>query len=1041
MNRKFVSALDAKTGLVTKNFISIPVILNNSVRGGIIVTNKIRVRDDSHQHSRGCLHQNYTASLSDSFGPFDEFLLDFIATNARLVWKHALLGMKKRSSFSRISLCSEARIAKLYIDCSLQQLVDKACRELNADLITVFAYNKHEKQLVSVIANRSTGHHLSNETRLAGRSYDTGKVINIHDTASFAKWNTEIKLVGFQTNSVLCVPILDSGDKAVGVMRAINKNNASFFSTEDEVIMSKFCREIYTLLQDSDFSSENKEYCHATFVAKIFARLSVSETMSCMADEIRNILMDSVVCDYVGLYTLSSSNCDGVTLDHLICQNSKYSTFDSSNENSRKIIHSQNIPCEILDAIKLGAIREYNGENNFEYHQNNSFDSFIPGMSIRNALIYPINNNGTKQRILNNVNLIDKDDDDDITARSVVVIVRSNHRVKGFSTAVRDTIDIFMAALRIITSGVIKKEQENILIKKLKNGNIIKKNMLDALWDHAILLDNGGHFLAWNQDPSTLLGPLLSPLICSNGLTCDATKRTISDCSTGQHFSKFFTSKNCPDLFSDLTDVCDLSIGESVACVRESSIFLSSVYPSGVTIDYQLHLVEATSTDEETRYGEKLSASNIALVIKVRNDSNNNDMDQSQPGRVRLKRLLSSNALSLIQPENNDAKKLVESANLMLKSIEMHHLLPISEQQKLREVTTSLNLLVYPEQRPSVSHKSHRRESNSIRCQLVDESIQTPGNIFDWDFNVLEIMNKNVLLNVIGHVLESLDVLDNIGINRECLANYIRDVCEKYHENPFHNFHHATSVTHFSYMLIRSTGASRYLSKEQLFGVVISAVVHDVDHPGNTNMFEINSQSNLALLYNDQSVLENHHCSTAFQLMRGKSTNILNGLTKTTSSDVRKIIISCVLATDMSVHFQLVEETKKILTAGVGAFNEVQNQLFLCKLLVHSGDLSNPVRPFHITQAWARKISAEFNAQVVLEQSLKMPVLNFMITSDDKALCKNEIGFASFVVAPMWRSLSSLFPALNPLVQQLDSNLLCWKQLLDSIMKDEAVVV
>ena len=65
MNRKFVSALDAKTGLVTKNFISIPVILNNSVRGGIIVTNKIRVRDDSHQHSRGCLHQNYTASLSD----------------------------------------------------------------------------------------------------------------------------------------------------------------------------------------------------------------------------------------------------------------------------------------------------------------------------------------------------------------------------------------------------------------------------------------------------------------------------------------------------------------------------------------------------------------------------------------------------------------------------------------------------------------------------------------------------------------------------------------------------------------------------------------------------------------------------------------------------------------------------------------------------------------------------------------------------------------------------------------------------------------
>ena len=66
-----------------------------------------------------------------------------------------------------------------------------------------------------------------------------------------------------------------------------------------------------------------------------------------------------------------------------------------------------------------------------------------------------------------------------------------------------------------------------------------------------------------------------------------------------------------------------------------------------------------------------------------------------------------------------------------------------------------------------------------------------------------------------------------------------------------------------------------------------------------------------------------------------------------------------------------------------------------------------------------------------------MPVLNFMITPDDKALCKNETGFASFVVAPMWRSLSGLFPGLVPLVKQLDSNLLSWKTMLERIMKEE----
>ena len=54
--------------------------------------------------------------------------------------------------------------------------------------------------------------------------------------------------------------------------------------------------------------------------------------------------------------------------------------------------------------------------------------------------------------------------------------------------------------------------------------------------------------------------------------------------------------------------------------------------------------------------------------------------------------------------------------------------------------------------------------------------------------------------------------------------------------------------------------------------------------------------------------------------------------------------------------------------------------------------------------------SDEFNQQVATEQALSMPVLNFMMTPDDKALCKNEIGFATFVVAPMWRSLAGLFP-------------------------------
>ena len=49
--------------------------------------------------------------------------------------------------------------------------------------------------------------------------------------------------------------------------------------------------------------------------------------------------------------------------------------------------------------------------------------------------------------------------------------------------------------------------------------------------------------------------------------------------------------------------------------------------------------------------------------------------------------------------------------------------------------------------------------------------------------------------------------------------------------------------------------------------LLVSTLVHDVDHNGLNNNFHINSQSPLALLYNDISVLENHHCSYATKLL------------------------------------------------------------------------------------------------------------------------------------------------------------------------------
>lgn len=51
---------------------------------------------------------------------------------------------------------------------------------------------------------------------------------------------------------------------------------------------------------------------------------------------------------------------------------------------------------------------------------------------------------------------------------------------------------------------------------------------------------------------------------------------------------------------------------------------------------------------------------------------------------------------------------------------------------------------------------------------------------------------------------------------------------------------------------------------------LIAAIAHDIDHPGKSSAFLCNSDSILAILYNDISVLESHHAAITFKLTLSK---------------------------------------------------------------------------------------------------------------------------------------------------------------------------
>lgn len=101
---------------------------------------------------------------------------------------------------------------------------------------------------------------------------------------------------------------------------------------------------------------------------------------------------------------------------------------------------------------------------------------------------------------------------------------------------------------------------------------------------------------------------------------------------------------------------------------------------------------------------------------------------------------------------------------------------------------------------------------------------------------------------------------------------------------------------------------------------LISAAAHDVDHPGRSSAFLCNSDSSLAILYNDMCVLESHHSALTFKLtLRDDKVNIFKNLDRETYKLVRSIIVDMILATEMTRHFEHLAKFVSIF----GAENEV----------------------------------------------------------------------------------------------------------------------
>uniref|UniRef100_A0A1I7UNX2 Phosphodiesterase n=1 Tax=Caenorhabditis tropicalis TaxID=1561998 RepID=A0A1I7UNX2_9PELO len=291
------------------------------------------------------------------------------------------------------------------------------------------------------------------------------------------------------------------------------------------------------------------------------------------------------------------------------------------------------------------------------------------------------------------------------------------------------------------------------------------------------------------------------------------------------------------------------------------------------------------------------------------------------------------------------------------------------------------------------------RKQQVVQCPIPPEIAELMKEVCTWSFSPFQLneVSEGHALKYVGFELfNRYGFMDRFKVPLTALENYLSalEVGYSKHNNPYHNVVHAADVTQSSHFMLSQTGLANSLGDLELLAVLFGALIHDYEHTGHTNNFHIQSQSQFAMLYNDRSVLENHHVSSCFRLMKEDDKNILTHLTRDEYKELRNMVIEIVLATDMSTHFMQIKTMKSMLSLPEG----IDKNKALC-LIVHACDISHPAKPWNLHERWTEGVLEEFFRQGDLEASMGLPY-SPLCDRHTVHVADSQIGFIDFIVEP-----------------------------------------
>lgn len=264
------------------------------------------------------------------------------------------------------------------------------------------------------------------------------------------------------------------------------------------------------------------------------------------------------------------------------------------------------------------------------------------------------------------------------------------------------------------------------------------------------------------------------------------------------------------------------------------------------------------------------------------------------------------------------------------------------------------------------------------------------------------------------------------------LTNLVKSIAGMYHDNPFHNFEHAShvalAVTKLLSRIVQQNKDGIPLpsldANIDAFGIYASipitqfaaffcALIHDVDHPGIPNAAYSQERPDLAQVYDKTSIAEQNSIDMSWALFMRDEFKDLRRCVCATDKELfqfRQLVVQMVMATDVmdkeigklrKERWNKAFNVDDISRSKHNEGNEIirdRKATIVLEHLIQASDVSHTMQHWHVYCKWNEKLFLEMYHAYKLGRLENDPSSNWY---------KSEIGFFDFYVIPLAKKLEA----------------------------------